>query len=146
MYLGLYGSGEIAESYAKSRIQVMSYLNLDQSGYVKPNTRPVVAILTDNSTPESTNFLRQVVKQYAQEPQADTECGYSCTDHASWYKHGYPATSLFESLASNAFPYNDQVKPNGDPLDTLEYITFSHLMEITKAAVGYVVELSLSGL
>ncbi|KAJ3095274.1 hypothetical protein HDU96_001247 [Phlyctochytrium bullatum] len=141
---GLYGSLEIAEAYAKAGTKVLTYLNLDQSGYIANGTVPVMGLVTDYTRPASTALLKKVVERYTHLEPKETECGYACTDHASWFVHGYEAGFVFESVMENAFPYNDRVKPDGSPLDTLDWIDFPHVLEFARATVGYVVEMSLA--
>ena len=119
-------------------------LRVDQSGYVKQGTKPVVALLTDYCTKEALVFLSSVIGAYAVEPAAYTSCGYACTDSYAWGRRGYPTAALFESLNKNAFPYNDRVSRDGSPLDTLDVIDWGHLEEFVKATVGFVAELSVA--
>ena len=70
---GIYGSGAVADAYAKQGVNVMSYLNLDQSGYVKPGTKPTIALLTDHATTDSTDFLRKVANVYGTQVVSDTK-------------------------------------------------------------------------
>ncbi|KAI8615726.1 hypothetical protein BC830DRAFT_263939 [Chytriomyces sp. MP71] len=42
---GLLGSYEIAHDYARRGVSVVSYLNLDQSGYIARGTKPVIRIM-----------------------------------------------------------------------------------------------------
>lgn len=64
---GIYGSGEVSEAYARQQINVMTYLNLDQSGYIKPGTTPTVAVMTDGMARSSTQFLTKVVDALSSE-------------------------------------------------------------------------------
>ncbi|KAI8924372.1 hypothetical protein BC831DRAFT_427960 [Entophlyctis helioformis] len=125
--VGLLGSAEVAEAYSQAKIDVITYLNLDQSAYVKPGITPTIGILTDNVDRVATAFLRKVVSTYNTARQADTSCGYKCTDHASWTDRGYRAVLPIESTLANAFPYNDRVNRDGSPLDTLNVINYDHL-------------------
>ncbi|KAI8835316.1 hypothetical protein BC829DRAFT_493585 [Chytridium lagenaria] len=143
--VGLLGSNEVAEDYAKRGIQVVSYLNLDQSGYVKAGTTPVMGVVTDYTSTASTTFLRSIVTTYTKYRFVNTRCGYRCTDHAAWSDHGYQAGFAFESDMANAFPYNDRVNRDGSALDTVDKLNFNHITEFIKSTLGYVVELSLTG-
>ncbi|KAJ3088749.1 hypothetical protein HDU96_004009, partial [Phlyctochytrium bullatum] len=62
--VGLYGSDAVAQAYATKGIKVVSYLNLDQSGYVKAGTTPVMGVVTDYTTKASTSFMTNIVKTY----------------------------------------------------------------------------------
>ncbi|KAI8843013.1 hypothetical protein BC829DRAFT_401371 [Chytridium lagenaria] len=143
--LGLYGSDEIAEAYALAGTKVVSYLNLDQSGYVKAGTTPIMGILTDYTTTASTALMKNVVTTYTNLQWVASKCGYACTDNAAWYNHGYEAAIAFESSMANAFPYNDRVTSTNGFLDTIDRLDFPHIKEFVKSTIGYIVELSLTG-
>nr|KAJ3422769.1 Leucine aminopeptidase 1 [Polyrhizophydium stewartii] len=142
---GIYGSNEVAESYAKAKTDVVAYLNLDQSGYVKPGTTPTIGIFTDFVDSTTTTFLKSVVSSVTSTRQATSRCGYRCTDNSAWYDHGYRAALPFEGTVSTAFPYNDKVNSDGSFLDTIDVINYDHLVDFIRIAVGFVVELSLAG-
>lgn len=142
---GLYGSNEVSEAYAKAGKQVVSYLNLDQSGYVRKGTLPIMGLTTDYTSKDSTNFLKSVITSYTDLSWKATACGYQCTDNSPWYNHGYEAAMAFESLMEDASPYNDRVNRDGSPLDTLDTIQMGHVYEFVKSTLGYIVELSLAG-
>ncbi|KAJ3099588.1 Leucine aminopeptidase 1 [Phlyctochytrium planicorne] len=141
---GLYGSDEIAEAYAKAGKTVVSYLNLDQSGYVKAGSKEIIGLFTDYTTKASTNFMKSVITTYSKLTYETSQCGYACTDNASWYSHGYEAALAFESNNDNAFPYNDRVNSDGSYLDTVDKLNFDHITEFIKTTLGFVVELSLT--
>ncbi|KAJ3307691.1 Leucine aminopeptidase 1 [Blyttiomyces sp. JEL0837] len=142
---GIYGSNDVAEAYAKKGISVVSYLNLDQSGYVKAGTKPVMAIVTDYTTSGSTNLLKGVVNAYTSMATATTACGYACTDNSAWYNHKYEAAMTVESLFSDSSPNSDKVNSDGSPVDTIATLNFTHIQQFVKSTIGYVVELSLTG-
>ncbi len=93
---GVYGSNEVANSYAKAQTNVLTYLNVDQSGYVRPGSVPHIGMLTDYASQDSTSLLTKVVEKYCREPPAYARCGYACTDNSAWDSHGYKAASLME--------------------------------------------------
>ncbi|KAJ3307187.1 Leucine aminopeptidase 1 [Blyttiomyces sp. JEL0837] len=142
---GIYGSNDVAEAYAVKKVPVVSYLNLDQVGYVKKGSKPVMGLMTDYTTTGSTNFLKSVILAYTTLSAPTTQCGYKCTDNSAWYDHKYETGFAFESLANDATPYNDRVNSDGSPLDTLATLNFTHIGEFVKSTIGFVVELSLTG-
>ncbi|KAJ3214310.1 Leucine aminopeptidase 1 [Dinochytrium kinnereticum] len=132
--VGLHGSLEIAQAYANNDTKVVSYLNLDQSGYIRAGTQPIMGLLTDYTTPKSTNFMKSIIDTYTAYNWTLTECGYA-----------YEAALAFESHMSNAFPYNDRVMRNGTFLDTVDKMNFDHILEFVKSTIGFTAELSLTG-
>ncbi|KAJ3256114.1 Leucine aminopeptidase 1 [Boothiomyces macroporosus] len=143
---GTLGSHEVAANYASNKVSVFSYLNLDQSGYVKAGTTPSIGFITDYTTKPATDFLRLTVKEYTTVTvTGDDACGYECTDNAAWYDSGYNSALAFEaSSLSNATPYNDQVNDDGSALDTVDTVDFPHVQEFVKNTLGFLVELSLA--
>ncbi len=64
------------------------------------------------------------------------QCGYSCSDHASWSEAGYRAVFPFEATLVDENPFIHTAK------DTLEYADLDHGLEFAKVALGFAVELS----
>ncbi|KAJ3204219.1 Leucine aminopeptidase 1 [Dinochytrium kinnereticum] len=162
--LGILGSNEVAESYAKSGIKVVSYLNLDQSGYTKPGKTPVMGVLMDYTTKASTAFMKSVISTYSTLGFVETRCGYKCTDNSAWYDHGYEVGFAAEAAFSDckfnglyqliglitdfiplAYPYSDTVNADGSARDVIANLNFTHIQEFAKTTIGYTVELSLAG-
>ncbi|KAJ3232355.1 hypothetical protein HDU81_003037 [Chytriomyces hyalinus] len=143
---GLLGSYEIAKDYASKAIPVVAYLNLDQSGYVKKGTTPVIGIFSDYTTAAATKFVTATAKAYSGLPVVENQkCGYECTDNAAWYDAGYNSALAFESTNANAFPYNDVTNTDGTPLDTIDKVDMNHVAAFAKNTIGFIVELSLVG-
>ncbi|ORY33600.1 Zn-dependent exopeptidase [Rhizoclosmatium globosum] len=144
--VGLYGSIEIARQYAKQGRDVVGYLNLDQTGYVRARTTPIVGIFSSESTAPATKFISSVVATYSGLPQVGGQkCDEElCSDNFSWTRYGFESAMLMESGIKNTFPYNDMVKPDGSPLDTLDVVNMTHVAVFAKIALGWTVELSLA--
>jgi leucyl aminopeptidase len=83
-----------------------------------------------------TEFLRNLVDNYADIPYVNTECGYACSDHASWRKLGFPSAFTIESAFKDS---NQNIHSTGDTIDKL---SFNHMKEFAKVAVSFAVELS----
>lgn len=62
--VGLLGSKEISTFYANNKVPVFAYLNLDQSGYVKPGTSPSIGLVTDYTSADASEFLKKTVQAY----------------------------------------------------------------------------------
>ncbi|KAI9346251.1 hypothetical protein BDR26DRAFT_893219 [Obelidium mucronatum] len=143
---GLLGSQDIANAYAAKGVEVVSYLNLDQSGYIAPGSTPQIGIFVDYTTKAATTLLSATVAAYSGLPQiGNQKCGYICTDNAAWYNAGYNSALAFEGSNANAFPYNDKVRSDGRYLDTLDVVSMPHVAAFAKSTIGFIVELSLAG-
>ncbi|KAH6892619.1 hypothetical protein B0T10DRAFT_401844 [Thelonectria olida] len=137
---GLLGSGAIFQQYAREGRDVKAMLNQDMTGYVKPGTKEVIGIITDNVDSSLTAFLKKVVAAYSSLPTADAVCGYACSDHASATRQGYPSAFAFESTFDDSSPYIHSAS------DTISTVNFAHVLEFSKIVVGFVYELGFAAL
>jgi len=134
--VGLRGSQDIASRYQSEGKVVASMLQLDMEGFVSEGTTPTINIVTDFTNPELTSFIHTLVETYTTTPSSYGSCGYACSDHASWFRAGYPSSFVFESPFSIPNPYVHT------PNDLVSHLNFEHMMEVARLGLGYVVELS----
>jgi len=134
--VGLRGSQAIAQRYQSEGKIVASMLQMDMEGFVSPGTTPTIGTVTDFTNPELTNFIRTLVETYTSTPWQNGACGYACSDHASWFRAGYPSSFVFESPFTVPNPYVHT------PNDLLTHLSIAHMMGITRLGLGYVVEMS----
>lgn len=132
---GLLGSADVAREYAKERRRVLSMMQFDMTGYVKPGTDERVGVMVDHVDAELTTFLRRLVEEYSGLQWVDSACGYGCSDHASWSKAGYRSAFPFEGEFKDSSPYIHSTQ------DTVETLNFEHMAAFVKIAISYVVEL-----
>jgi len=129
--VGLRGSGEVAESYYANGVNVVSMVNYDVAGY-DANGRREIRLVTDYVDPELTAYLGSLVDAYLDYPWSHYTCGYACSDHASFDRYGFPAARPAEPMYT---PYMHKEE------DTFETLALDQIMEFTKLAIGYVVEM-----
>ncbi|KAI7900448.1 uncharacterized protein BX663DRAFT_544900 [Cokeromyces recurvatus] len=132
---GLLGSQDISNAYKQEGKNVVAMLQNDMTGYIGANGE-VIGIVTDHVDEKLTDFLKELVDNYADIPYVLTQCGYACSDHASWRKLGYPSAFTIESAFDDS---NHYIHTTGDTVDKL---SFDHMKEFSKVAVGFAVELS----
>ncbi|KAI8636135.1 hypothetical protein BD408DRAFT_426629 [Parasitella parasitica] len=132
---GLLGSQAVSNAYKEDGRQVLAMLQNDMTGYVGVNGE-VIGIVTDHVDEKLTDFLKNLVDNYADIPYVLTKCGYACSDHASWRKVGFPSAFTIESAFDDS---NHFIHTTGDTIDKL---SFDHMKEFSKVAVGFAVELS----
>ncbi|CAO3620746.1 unnamed protein product [Cunninghamella echinulata] len=132
---GLLGSQDIASAYQSKGIEVVGMLQNDMTGYIGDNGQ-VVGVVTDFVDDQLTGFVKKLVETYLSIPYKETQCGYGCSDHASFTKAGYPSAFTIESLFddSNQYIHSEE--------DTIEKVSFDHMKEFSKLAAGFAVELS----
>jgi len=129
--VGLRGSQDIAEAYLEQGVDVVSMLNFDVVGYHTGTNR--IAFRHDYTDSDLNTFISLVVEEYLDFTLTDGECGYACSDHASWNRFGFPAAFFKESVS---FPdmHTDR--------DTFNRVDFVQIREFVKLALGYLIELA----
>jgi len=133
---GLLGSQDISEHYRRARVPVIAMLQSDMTGYVDPTRPECIGVVGDRTDPDLTQFLKRVIKKYTVLPIRDMECGYGCSDHASWTQAGFPSAFHFEG---DSLHVNKHVHTTGDALETID---FGHLGQFARVVAGYVMELA----
>ncbi|KAI9492470.1 hypothetical protein BDB00DRAFT_929696 [Zychaea mexicana] len=132
---GLLGSQEVAKQYNKEGREIVAMIQNDMTGYIGAHGE-VIGLVTDYVNDKLTNFIRDLIKSYAEIPVVDTKCGYACSDHASWRKFGYPSAFMIES----SFEDSNQRIHTSD--DSIKYLSFDHMLQFSRVLVGFAVELS----
>ncbi|KAI8884580.1 Zn-dependent exopeptidase [Backusella circina FSU 941] len=132
---GLLGSQAVSKAYAEDGKRVVAMLQNDMTGYIGANG-PVIGIVTDHVDEKLTEFLQELVDNYAGIPYVRTKCGYACSDHASWRKLGFPSAFTIESAFDDSNHYIHTTD------DTIDKLSFDHMKEFSKVAIGFAIELS----
>ncbi|KDQ14786.1 hypothetical protein BOTBODRAFT_32551 [Botryobasidium botryosum FD-172 SS1] len=135
---GLLGSQAVAKDYASRHAPVRAQIQFDMTAWVKKGTREEVGIITDYVSLDLTEFVKSLVDEYLAIPYAETKCGYACSDHASWGKAGYPSAFSIESKFENS---NQNIHSARDRIDISPEFSFDHMLEFSKLAVSFAVEL-----
>jgi leucyl aminopeptidase len=136
--VGLLGSQDIANYYASIDVNVVAMMQFDMTGYVRAGTTRTIGVVTDFTTPAVTNFIRACATEYLRGRVGftNTQCGYACSDHASWYRAGYSDGFVFESIFSNSNPYIHS------PNDLLNRLDVEHAADFARLGVAFAVEVS----
>ncbi|KWC80794.1 aminopeptidase [Burkholderia cepacia] len=136
---GLLGSKAIAKQFRAQNANVVGVLQLDMTNY-KGDPKDIY-LITDYTNASQNTYLTNLAKTYLPELAIGTsQCGYACSDHASWNAQGYPASFPFEA-DQNDSPYIHTVN------DTLENSDrqANHALKFGKLALAYAVDLGGSG-
>jgi len=130
--VGLRGSQDIAERWAGKK--VVAVIQYDMTNY-KGNDEEVF-LLSDYTDPALNEFLGRLVDQYLGVKRGVTECGYACSDHASWNRQGVPAAIAFEAsfdgMNHNIHTDRDDLAHSGGDA--------RHSVPFAKLAVAFAVE------
>jgi leucyl aminopeptidase len=94
--VGLRGSQEIARAFKQDGIKVIGVLQLDMTNY--QGAAKDIYLFTDYTDSKQNAFLAQLVTAYLPNLTIGyDQCGYACSDHASWQAQGFPTSMPFES-------------------------------------------------
>ncbi|XP_035702228.1 leucine aminopeptidase 1 [Folsomia candida] len=129
--VGLLGSGEIAQTYFTQGVKVVAMVNYDGVGYHAGANQ--IGLLTDHTSTTLTALLRLLIEKYCAFSWINHQCGYGCSDHASFTRHGFPAASPSE------YPMNPNMHKE---IDTAEKMSFKQIAEFVKLTVGTAVEIA----
>lgn len=134
---GLLGSGYLADDFANRGVDVAGVLQLDMTNY--QGSAGDIYLVDDYTDAQQNGFLEDIAGTYL--PALDvrhTQCGYACSDHASWAQQGYPASMPFEASMGGSNPYihssEDTFANSGGQA--------SHALKFSRLALAYVVELA----
>lgn len=137
--IGLVGSDEIAHQYFLDGVDVVGYVQFDMTGYKGSSSD--IYITTDyyNSTTLN-DYLATLMDHYNSTGDhaftySYTECGYGCSDHASWASYGYQTSFPFEAAMSDSNPNIHS------PNDVYSFFdTPNHSMKFTKLGLEFLIE------
>ncbi|UUZ46724.1 M20/M25/M40 family metallo-hydrolase [Massilia sp. B-10] len=138
--VGLRGSAAIAQNFKANNVNVVGSMQLDMTNY--KGSPSDIWIYTDYTDSLQNDFLAKLVAAYQPGVTVGySKCGYACSDHASWYNQGYPASFPFETLDGDDNPYihtaNDTYANSGNQA--------AHALKFAKLAAAYLIELGSDG-
>ncbi len=132
---GLIGSSYVVADFKNKKIPVDAVIQFDLTGYAYQND-PTMYLITDFVSPGLTDYLEKLITTYVKQPVHHTQCGYACSDHASWTLDGYAAAIPAEAAFKNT---NPDIHYSSDTMDKL---SISHMTDYAKLAVAFAVELA----
>ncbi len=134
--VGLRGSQEIAAKAEADGLNIVGVLQLDMVNH--KGSASDITIIQDYTDSGLNTFLEQLIDSYVGVTWIRDECGYACSDHASWQQAGFPAANPFEARS------NDINATLHTPQDTIAVSDngVEHAMKFAKLATAFVVELS----
>jgi leucyl aminopeptidase len=131
--VGLRGSKDIAQSYKSQTKNVVGMVQFDMTGNNGSSTD--IVMMTDYTNSPQNQYLSQLLDAY--QPSVSygfDQCGYGCSDHASWYQQGFAASMPFESRMSDINPLIHT--SNDSQFDA------QHASKFAKLAVSYLAEMA----
>ncbi|MBP9680967.1 MAG: M20/M25/M40 family metallo-hydrolase [Bacteriovorax sp.] len=135
--VGLLGSKEISKSFKKKAVNVIGVMQLDMTNF-KGSKEYDIVLMTDYTNDEQNKFVGSIIDHYVPGLKwGFDQCGYGCSDHASWHTQGYPASMPFEATMDSM---NHKIHTANDTLSASNN-NASHAIKFAKMALAYLVEL-----
>lgn len=133
--VGLRGSQDIAEAYQAEGRRVAAVVQFDMAGY--QGSAADVYLISDHTDAGLSAFIGRLVERYGGLRWDKTDCGYACSDHASWTAAGFPTAYPFEAK-------NGEDNPNiHSTRDTLAAMGgAAHAAKFARLAAAAAVELA----
>lgn len=130
--VGLRGSQDIVERWSGKK--VVAVIQYDMTNFKGSDEE--IFLLSDYTDPALNDFLAALIDRYLGVKRGMTECGYGCSDHASWNKAGVPAAIAFEAsfdgMNHNIHTDHDDLAHSGGDA--------SHSVPFARLAAAFAVE------
>ena len=133
---GLLGSAEIAKDAKDKAKKVVGVLQLDMTLFAGSGEF-TLGSMTDFTSQEMRDLLVQINRDYIGANIVEDKCGYGCSDHASWYRNGYPTLMPFEATVKGM---NGNIHTARDTVSSTS--NFRHSAMFTKIALAFLMSLS----
>jgi leucyl aminopeptidase len=128
---GLIGSAEIAADYKTKAKNVVGVLQLDMTLFAGSGANNI-ASMTDFTTPSLRALLNEINEHYLGVNIIEDKCGYGCSDHASWYRNGFPTLMPTEATFRQM---NKKIHTSDDVINASS--SFDHSVIFGKIAVAF---------
>ncbi len=134
--VGLRGSLRIARDFQRRGVNVVGALQLDMTNY-QGSDKDIWLIRDHTSAPQNA-FVARLIDTYVGATWDWDECGYACSDHASWDRVGVPASMPFESRKQDM---NGKIHTRADTLETSD-ANAAHALKFARLGLAYALELA----
>ena len=132
---GLIGSKEIANKHAEDKVDVVAIMQLDMVLF--PGNGDVIGLTSDYTNVSATNFVEEIIKVHLKTPTERYNCGYGCSDHASWHRNGFKTVYPFEATYGT---HNKNIHTKSDLIDSRSSLT--HALKFAKISSAFLHEVS----
>ncbi|KAJ7680050.1 peptidase [Mycena rosella] len=137
---GLRGSQALASSYEEVGKEVKGMVQFDMTAWHEAGTREEIAIMTNDVDAALTEFLILLVDRYLDIPWVkDHYPPGPRSDHVSWTKAGYQSSHPLEGRFKHT---NSHIHGVEDRIDISPEFSFDHMLQFSKLAVAFAIELS----
>jgi leucyl aminopeptidase len=130
---GLVGSQRVVADFKQKKIPVNAVVHFDMTGYAYQN-ETTMWLMDDYTNKDLTSFISDLITTYVKKPVKHSNCGYACSDHASWTEAGFAASIPAEAAYENTNPSLHTSR------DTMDKLSLDHMTDYAKLAVAAAVE------
>ncbi|HEX5059015.1 MAG TPA: M20/M25/M40 family metallo-hydrolase [Kofleriaceae bacterium] len=134
--IGLKGSKSIVADYVAKGINVVGVMQFDMTNY-KGSPKDIY-LMQDFTNAAQNTFVGNLIDTYVGATWGTSQCGYGCSDHASWHNAGFaasmPAEATFEDTNPNLHTPNDTLEASNN--------TATHALKFARLATAYIAELA----
>ncbi|WP_370738758.1 M28 family metallopeptidase [Vibrio quintilis] len=135
--VGLRGSQDIANQYQSDGKNVLSVMQLDMTNY--HGSAEDIVLMSDYTDSNLNTMITKLIDEYLPTLKYGfDQCGYGCSDHASWHKAGYAATMPFEAKFSED---NPKIHTSNDTLANSDK-EGKHAQKFARLGLAYLVEMA----
>ncbi|HLL21791.1 MAG TPA: M20/M25/M40 family metallo-hydrolase, partial [Kofleriaceae bacterium] len=134
--VGLRGSLSVVREFKKQHINVVGALQLDMTNY-QGSTKDIW-LIKDYTSAAQNAFLVSLIETYTGATWGWDQCGYACSDHASWHRAGVPASMPFEARFRDM---NNAIHTGKDTLERSNE-NADHAAKFARLAAAYAIELA----
>lgn len=141
--VGLVGSGEIAQAAKNAGDNIVGVLQLDMTNY--DGSVNDVTLMQDYTSATQNTYIQSLLNTYygsgstlGHITHGTDNCGYGCSDHASWTNQGFPASMPFETRMSQ---YNPNIHTGNDTLANMDS-TGAKALKFAKLGLAFLVEMA----
>ncbi|HEY5952001.1 MAG TPA: M20/M25/M40 family metallo-hydrolase [Kofleriaceae bacterium] len=134
--IGLRGSQAVVKELKRRGIHVVGALQLDMTNY--QGSDKDIWLMKDFTNADQNAFVAKLIDTYVGATWGLDACGYGCSDHASWYRAGVPASMPFESRMRD---HNKSIHTSKDTLE-LSNNNADHALKFAKLGAAYAIEMA----
>ncbi len=134
--IGLRGSEAIVRDYQRRGVNVVGALQLDMTNY--QGSDKDIWLMKDFTSAAQNAFVIELTETYVGATWGLDACGYACSDHASWYRAGVPASMPFETRMRDR---NRTIHTRNDTLE-VSGNNAAHAAKFAKLGAAYAIELA----
>ncbi|HEY5925049.1 MAG TPA: M20/M25/M40 family metallo-hydrolase [Kofleriaceae bacterium] len=134
--VGLRGSQAVVRDFKQKKVNVVGALQLDMTNY--KGSEKDIWLMKDFTSAEQNTFITKLIDTYVGATWGLDACGYACSDHASWYRAGVPASMPFEARMRDR---NKSIHTKDDTLE-LSNNNADHAIKFAKLGAAYTIEMA----